>query len=260
MRLCATIKQMNEVPRAHPSETPDGAAIRTPTTTSVLVPAYNEAATIIGTLERIKAQTVDGAAFQVIVVDDGSTDGTVALLESRPDLYGKLIRQPRNAGKGAAIKAGLREATGDYVLFQDADDEYDPADYAKLLLPVSRFGADLVMGSRLVAPEFTRVSYFWHRVGNRAITLVFNMLNNTTFTDIYSCYLMYKRDLLDPAELVADGWDQHAEILTRVAARAKSIYEVPISYHGRTYDEGKKIRPHHILRVVWTMIYRRFVR
>lgn len=230
------------------------------TTVSVLIPAYNEAATIIGTLERIAAQKVDGTDFEVLVIDDGSTDDTVKLLEARPELYTRLIRQPRNGGKGAAVKAGLREAGGDYILFQDADDEYDPADYAKLLLPVHRFGADLVMGSRLVAPEFTRVSYFWHRVGNRGITLVFNLLNNTTFTDIYSCYLLYKRDLLDPAELVADGWDQHAEILSRVAARAKSVYEVPVSYHGRTYEEGKKIRPYHVLKVVWTMIYRRFVR
>lgn len=230
------------------------------TTVSVLVPAYNETATIVDLLRRVNRQKIDGIEFEIVVIDDGSTDNTVALLESQPELYGKLIRQPQNAGKGAAIKAGLREAAGDYILFQDADDEYDPADYAKLLLPVSRFGADLVMGSRLVAPEFTRVSYFWHRVGNRVITLIFNLLNNTTFTDIYSCYLLYRRELLDPGELVADGWDQHAEILARVTARAKSIYEVPISYHGRTYEEGKKIRPHHVLRVIWTMIYRRFVR
>jgi glycosyltransferase involved in cell wall biosynthesis len=230
------------------------------TSVSVLVPAYNEAATIIGTLERVKAQAVDGVDFEVLVIDDGSTDETVALLEARPDLFANLIRQPHNGGKGAAVKAGLGIATGDYILFQDADDEYDPADYAKLLVPVSRFGADIVMGSRLVAPEFTRVSYFWHRVGNRGITLIFNLLNNTTFTDIYSCYLMYRRELLDPAELISNGWDQHAEILTRVAARAKSIYEVPISYHGRTYEEGKKIRPHHVLGVVWTMLYRRFVK
>ena len=230
------------------------------TTLSILVPAYNESATILAVLERIRQQHVDGVEFETLVIDDGSTDGTGDLLEAHPDLYTRLIRQPRNGGKGAAVKAGLRAATGDYVLFQDADDEYDPADYAVMLQPVLRFNADLVMGSRLIAPQFTRVSYFWHRVGNRGITLVFNLLNNTTFTDIYSCYLMYKRDFLNPAELVSDGWDQHAEILSRVVARAKNIYEVPISYHGRTYEEGKKIRPHHVLRVVWTMLYRRFVR
>jgi len=212
---------------------------------TVLMPAYNEAATIVGMLERVRAQALDGVVFEVLVVDDGSTDDTPALLAARPELYDHLLRLPVNGGKGAAVRAGLDAASGDFVLFQDADLEYDPTDYASLLRPVLRHGADLVMGSRLIAPEYTRVHYFWHKVGNRCITLLFNVLNNTTFTDIYSCYLLLRRSLVDPARLAADGWGQQAEILSLAMARARVIYEVPISYHGRTRPEsrGRQDRP-----------------
>ena len=221
----------------------------TPIRLTVLMPAYNEAATIVGMLERVRAQRVDGVDIRIMVVDDGSTDDTADLLEANPQLYDHLLRLPRNAGKGAAVRAGLAEADGDFVLFQDADLEYDPADYAKLLRPVLQHQADMVMGSRLIAPEFTRVHYFWNKIGNRSITLLFNLLNNTTFTDIYSCYLLFRRELVDPARLKADGWGQQAEILSLAMAGARVIYEVPISYHGRTYGEGKKIRAHHVLDV-----------
>ena len=222
---------------------------------SIIIPAYNEEATIIPLLQRVAEQSIAGVAFEVIVIDDGSMDRTVSLLEENPTLYSVLVRQPKNGGKGAAVKAGLARATGDYILFQDADLEYDPVDYGKMLEPVLRFDADLVMGSRMLAPTYTRVYYFWHKVGNRFLTFAFNILNNSTFTDIYTCYLMYRRSLLDPAELKSEGWEQHAEILSRVWARAKASYEVPINYHGRTYSEGKKIRAHHALAVL-SMIFR----
>jgi len=227
---------------------------------TVLVSAYNEEATILEILERVGEQKIDGVNIEVLVVDDGSTDATVELLEQNPSLYTKLIKHPLNGGKGAAIKAGLREATGDYVLFQDADLEYDPAEYEKLLRPVLDFDADIVMGSRLVASPCTRVSYFWHKLGNRLITLVFNVLNNTTFTDVYSCYLLYRRKLIDPKDLRADGWEQQAEILSRAVAGAKSMFEVPISYYGRTYAEGKKIKAHHAITILWTIVVRRVLR
>ena len=137
---------------------------------SVIIPVYDEQGTVLDVLRRVNEQEVAGAIFEVLVIDDGSTDGTTRLLESNAGLYTKLIKRPRNAGKGAAVRDGLREATGEYVLFQDADLEYDPAEYATLLRPVLEFDADIVMGSRLVASPCTRVSYFWHKQGNRFIT------------------------------------------------------------------------------------------
>ena len=230
------------------------------TTVTVLIPAYNEEATIVELLRRVNAQSVEGVEFEIVVIDDGSADRTVELLESNPGLYTTLIKQPRNGGKGAAVLAGLGAATGEFVLFQDADLEYDPADYVRLLAPVIQFDADVVMGSRLSGSPITRVSYFWHRIGNRVITLLFNVLNNTTFTDIYSCYLLYRRGLVDADRLTTTGWEQHAEILTQAVGRARSMFEVPISYYGRTYDEGKKIKAHHIAAVIWTIIAKRLVR
>ena len=229
-----------------------------PIVVTVLVPAYNEQGTVVELLSRVNAQCVPGIVFEVMVVDDGSTDDTVALLQARPDLYAQLIRLDRNVGKGGAVVAGLRAATGEFVLFQDADLEYDPDDYARLLEPVLKHRADIVMGSRMIAPRLTRVHYFWNKVGNRLITCLFNVLHNTTFTDIYTCYLLFRRQLIHPDELVSRGWGQQAELLSRVARRAEVIYEAPISYHGRTYAEGKKIRARHVIDVVVMMLRARF--
>lgn len=227
-------------------------------TLSVIIPAYNEEATIAEVLAQVNAQRIDGVTLEVIVVDDGSKDRTVEILDANPDLYGKLIKLPRNGGKGAAVKAGLAAAAGDFALFQDADLEYSPTDYPKLVRPVFDFDADLVMSSRFAAPEFTRVAYFWNKVGNRLITLFFNILNNTTFTDIYSCYMLFRRDLVPVESLKCMGWDQHAEILSIARKNARNIYEVPISYHGRSFEEGKKIRAHHVIGVLRTIFVRRF--
>ena len=225
---------------------------------SVIVPAYNEEATIIPILELVNAQKLKTVDLEVLVVDDGSNDRSVELLEAHPALYSTLIKMPKNRGKGAAIKAGLEQASGDYILFQDSDLEYDPTEYQLLVEPVLAYSADIVMGSRFVAPKITRVAYFWNKVGNRIITLLFNVLNNTTFTDVYSCYLLYRRTLVDPKQLKTLGWEQHAEILSLAVKGTDSIYEVPISYYGRTKEEGKKIRAHHIISIVWTMVARRF--
>ena len=225
---------------------------------SILIPVYNEEATILDILARGRAQAIDGVAFEVVVVNDASKDRSLERLQSRPDLYDVLVNHPVNGGKGAAVKSGLNKATGDYILFQDADLEYDPAEYANLLLPVLRFEADVVMGSRFLAPKYTRVHYLSHKIGNRLITGVFNVMNNTTFTDIYSCYLMYRRKLINAGELQTEGWQQQAEILGLLARRQSATYEVPISYHGRTYAEGKKIRAYHTLGVLWAIIATRF--
>lgn len=227
---------------------------------SVIVPAYNEQATIVDLLREVRKQSVENVEFEVIVIDDGSRDRTVALLEENPSLYDRLIKLPKNGGKGAAVIAGLEAATGQYVLFQDADLEYSPSYYSSLIYPVQAFGADIVMGSRFITAQYVRVQYFWHKVGNKLVTFLFNILFNTTFTDIYTCYLLYRRDLVDHRELLSRGWEQHAEILCRSVKRAKVIYEVPVSYHGRSYEEGKKIRAMHVIPVILMIIRRRFGR
>jgi glycosyltransferase involved in cell wall biosynthesis len=228
-----------------------------PLTVSIIIPAYNEEKTIVQVLEKVAEQRVDGVAFETIVIDDGSKDRTVKVLEKSPRLYTKLVKQLRNGGKGAAVRAGIAAASGDYILFQDADLEYDPADYGKLLMPIVKFSADIVMGSRIAAPPCTRVAYFWHKVGNRFLTFIFNVLNNTTFTDTYSCYLVYRKSLIRPEELKTNGWEQQAEILSLAVRRSRVYFEVPISYFGRTYDEGKKIRAHHMFAVIKTIIVER---
>ena len=224
---------------------------------SIIIPAYNEEKTIIKILEKVNKVKIEGVEKEVIVVDDCSNDNTLHLLENNNDLYNELIKSSKNNGKGAAVKKGLLKAKGQYILFQDADLEYDPNDYVKLIEPILRFNADVVMGSRLSAPQFTRVYYFWHKIGNRLITLIFNILNNTTFTDIYSCYLLFKSDLINPSKLVTDGWEQQAEILSIVVSKADSLYEVPINYYGRTYEEGKKIRASNVISVLLTIFLKK---
>lgn len=232
------------------------------TSISILVPAYNEAANILTILGEVKKQRPVaesmGFKLEIIVIDDGSKDQSVALLRANPDLYDRLIAKEKNGGKGAAVKSGLEAATGEYILFQDADLEYDPVEYKKLFVPLKKFNADLVIGSRTIAPDYLRIHYFWNRMGNALITLTLNILYNRTFTDIYSCYLLYRRSLVHPSELKTMGFEQQAEILGKAVRRARAMYEVPISYHGRTVEEGKKIRPHHIFAILWRLLAERF--
>ena len=227
---------------------------------SIIIPAYNEENSIIKILEKVADVEIEGIKREIIVIDDCSTDETLNLLEKNNNLYDVLIKLPKNSGKGEAVKKGLMQASGNYVLFQDADLEYDPKDYKKLLEPVLLFDADLVIGSRLLASQLTRVYYFWHKVGNKFITFLFNVMNNTTFTDIYSCYAVFKADLINPHNLLTTGWEQHAEILSTIVSKSSSFYEVPVNYYGRTYEEGKKIRPHNAITVLLTIILKRIFR
>ena len=224
---------------------------------SIIVPVYNEAETIIEILNKISEVEIEGVNKEVIVIDDCSTDNTLSLLKKNTNLYDELIISKVNGGKGASVKKGLLKAKGEYILFQDADLEYDPKDYVKLMEPVLLFNADLVIGSRLIASQLTRVYYFWHKVGNKFLTFLFNVLNNTTFTDIYSCYVVFKASLIDAESLSTSGWEQQAEILSKVVASSKSFYEVPVNYYGRTYEEGKKIRPYDAISVILTIISKR---
>ena len=180
---------------------------------SVIVPVYNEDKTLLTVLEKISQQNIFGFKIETIVINDGSTDDSLKILEEHSSLFHKLINLEKNSGKGAAVREGLKSATGDYILFQDADMEYDPSEYGKLLKPVIEFDADIVMGSRFMTSSLTRHGgYAKNKIGNNFITFLFNLLNNTKFTDIYSGYLIFRRSNITPNKLKTDGWEQQAEI------------------------------------------------
>ena len=191
----------------------------------------------------------------MIVVDDGSTDGTRELLQGEMHSLGdKILLHERNRGKGAAFRTGIAAATGDYVVVQDADLEYDPGDYAKLLEPLMHRGADVVFGSRFIGSQAHRVVYFWHMVANRVLTLVSNMCTNLNLTDMEAGYKMFRREVLQRIQLEEDRFGFDPEITAKVAKLKCVIYEVGISYHGRTYDEGKKIGWRDGFRVLYAIL------
>ena len=224
---------------------------------SVIIPTFNEENTIIELLKRVNKQSNESSDLEVIVIDDCSTDNSKKLLKENPDLYNKLILLDKNLGKGGAVREGLLNATGEYILFQDADLEYNPKDYKKIFNIIHEHNADVIIGSRFLSPEYTRVHYFYHKVGNRVITFLFNLLYNTTFTDIYSCYLSFKRELIQPNNLKSNSWSQQAEILATAVKSSSIYYEVPISYSGRSFEDGKKIKARHTLSVFWMIIKKR---
>jgi glycosyltransferase involved in cell wall biosynthesis len=206
---------------------------------SFLIPAYNEAATVEEVLDRISALGLD---HQTVFVDDGSVDGTAEILERRRrDGDGVVIVRQENRGKGAAIRTGIPHVDGDIVVIQDADMEYDPADVPSLIEPIERGAADVVFGSRLSGGRPQRAYLFWHLVGNRFLSLVTNVLFNTTLSDMETGYKAFRADVLRSLELREDGFGIEPEITGRVCKRKLRVYEVPVAYYGRTYAEGKKI-------------------
>jgi len=223
---------------------------------SVVVPVFNEKATVAEIIDRIRATNL---SIELIVVDDGSTDGTRDVLKQVSGKIDRLLLQERNGGKGAALKAGFAVATGDVVIIQDADLEYDPEDYPELLKPIAKADADLVLGSRLTGAKPQRAYYYWHYVGNRVITLIARVLYNTTLSDIYTCYKVFKREQLVGLDVKSDGFEFDAEMLAILLKRRLVVYEVPISYYGRSYGEGKKIKWYHTVRVVLNLVKYRFV-
>jgi len=205
---------------------------------SFLIPAYNEAATIGEVLDRIGALDLDK---QVIVVDDGSTDETAAIAERWAQDGTVLVLRQRNRGKGAAIRAAIPQMDGDIAIIQDADMEYDPIDVPALIEPIERGAADVVFGSRLTGGRPQRAHLFWHRVGNRFLSLLTGLLYNTTISDMETGYKVFRADVLRSLELRQEGFGIEPELTAKVCLRKLRIYETPIAYYGRTYDEGKKI-------------------
>ncbi len=207
---------------------------------SVIIPCYNEVTTIGSVLDAVWVSPHPDK--EIIVVDDGSSDGTRALLqEELAGRYHQLILQPRNQGKGAALRAGIRAATGDLVIIQDADLEYDPNEYPALVQPIAQGRADVVYGSRFIGAAPHRVLYFWHRVGNGFLTLLSNMFTNLNLTDMETCYKVFRREIIQSIPIEENRFGFEPEITAKVARMNCRVYEVGIAYHGRTYVEGKKI-------------------
>ncbi len=232
-----------------------------PLTLSIVIPAYNEAATIKAILDKVLAVSLNfGIGKQIIIVNDASTDNTrqvaeeyivsVKIRSSPVDI--QLFHNARNSGKGYSIREGIKRATGDFLIIQDADTEYDPREYNRLLTPVMEGFADVVYGSRFMGENPHRVLFFWHSIGNKVITFFSNMCSNLNLTDIETCYKLFKADIIKKIELKENRFGFEPEVTAKVArVPGIRIYEVGISYYGRTYKEGKKINWKDGFRAFW---------
>ena len=223
---------------------------------SVVIPVYNEKDTLVEILRRVEAAPVSGLRKEIVLIDDCSTDGTRDLLrkEVEPHPGVRVLYHDRNRGKGAALRTGISHTTGDVVLIQDADLEYDPREYPKLLAPILDGRADVVYGSRFSGSEAKRVLFFWHAVGNRFLTTVSNMFTNINLTDMETCYKVFRGDIIRGIHIEEDRFGFEPEITAKVAKIKCRIYEVGIGYSGRTYAEGKKINWKDGIRAVWCIL------
>jgi len=205
---------------------------------SIVIPVYNECATVRELCESVRAVAIDK---EIIFVDDGSTDGSREILMDLADDTTRVFLHDRNMGKGAALRTGFSHVTGDIVVVQDADLEYDPAQYSKLIQPILEGKADVVYGSRFVTGDYRRVLFFWHMVGNKLLTLMSNLFTNLNLSDMETCYKVFRREVLERIKIEEDRFGFEPEITAKLAKLKVRIYETGISYSGRTYLEGKKI-------------------
>jgi glycosyltransferase involved in cell wall biosynthesis len=220
---------------------------------SVVIPCFNERDTIEQVVNSVRNSPVQN--IEIIVVDDGSTDGTIDVLKEKVvGVADQIIYQPANRGKGTALRTGFAAATGDILLVQDADLEYSPSDYPALLQPIFSGNADVVFGSRFLGGRPHRVLYFWHMVGNRFLTLLSNMFTNLNLTDLESCYKAFRAPLLKNLDLREQGFGFEPEITAKLAKTRCRIYEVGISYSGRTYEEGKKVNWKDGFRAIYAIV------
>ncbi len=207
---------------------------------SVVIPCYNEVQTIYEIVQRVRSIEVND--LEIIIVDDASTDGTRQILEEKvKPLVAEIVSKPRNMGKGAALRTGFQKATGDVVVVQDADLEYDPRNIPDMLKHIENGNADVVFGSRFMGGNPHRVLYFWHSMGNKFLTLLSNMFTNLNLTDMETCYKMFRREIIQNLTIEENRFGFEPEITAKVARGQNRIFEIGISYFGRTYDEGKKI-------------------
>ncbi|MFQ5456667.1 MAG: glycosyltransferase family 2 protein [Nitrospirota bacterium] len=224
---------------------------------SIIIPVYNEQSTIENVIKRVQSVSLN-LGKEIIIVDDCSTDGTGDILKRIDAENIKKFSLSENMGKGAALRKGFEAVTGDIVAIQDADMEYDPQEFKALIKPIIDGAADVVYGSRLSGGRPQRVYMFWHMVGNRFISLVTNILYNTTFTDIETCYKVFRADILKEIRLCSNRFEIEPELTAKFCRNGYRIYELPISYYGRTYEEGKKITWKEGFRALWTLIRYRF--